>query len=269
MEHEQVNGSVLRMLLLLFLPTLPQQQHSLFPHARNTITHRHEQLHYRASRWLSSRNGPSGSCHCRGERSTVQVFCMYGMVALVRTVGFTDPLHSSSLRFFADRHVCSRCSVSLGSTMRLSDEIPNDCKISPNAEAKRGCQVAEKTMDSNLHEKLNCSSSESVDQLVVAADIWFVTKWQRSCHESPTARQDAESAECSRWINLLADVLRHTDTPSGRLLWENPANSQLLWREPESCVLFVSRARSRISPNLIDAEACEVARSGATLEATH
>ena len=70
-----------------------------------------------------------------------------------------------------------------------------------------------------------------VDQLVVAAGIKprrFRTKWQRSCYEGPTARQDAESAERNRWINLLADLLRQTDTPMGRLLRQNPANSQLL-----------------------------------------
>ena len=87
-----------------------------------------------------------------------------------------------------------------------------------------------------LHEKL--SSSPVVDQLVVAADIKprrFRTKWQKSCYEGPTARQDAESAERSRWINLLANLLRHTDTPMERLLRENPANSHALhevtWKE--------------------------------------
>ena len=48
------------------------------------------------------------------------------------------------------------------------------------------------------------------------------------CCKGPTARHDAESAERNRWINLLADLLRNTDTSMGRLLRESPANSQLL-----------------------------------------
>ena len=69
------------------------------------------------------------------------------------------------------------------------------------------------------------------DQLMIAADIKprrFRTKWQQVCYEGPTARKDAESAERVRWLSLVADLLRNTDTPMGRLLRENPANSQLL-----------------------------------------
>ena len=65
----------------------------------------------------------------------------------------------------------------------------------------------------NSESRQNLGSTR--DQLVVAADIKprrFRTKWQRSCYEGPTARQDAESAERSRWINLLPDLLRDTDT---------------------------------------------------------
>ena len=66
----------------------------------------------------------------------------------------------------------------------------------------------------NRHDQLIASSL--VDQIVVAADI------------KPTARQDAESAERNRCIDLLASVLRNTDTPMGRLLRENPSNTKLL-----------------------------------------
>ena len=74
-------------------------------------------------------------------------------------------------------------------------------------------------------------TASATDQLLVAADIRprrFRSKWQQACFECPTARKDAEAAERSRWISLLADLLRNTTTPMGRLLRENPANSQLL-----------------------------------------
>ena len=75
------------------------------------------------------------------------------------------------------------------------------------------------------------STTASVDQLLVAADLKpkrFRTRLQMASFEGPTARKDAESAERSRWITLMADLLRNTATPMGRLLRENPANSQLL-----------------------------------------
>ena len=37
-----------------------------------------------------------------------------------------------------------------------------------------------------------------------------------------------ENAERSRWVASLGDLLRHTDTPMGRLMRENPSNVQLL-----------------------------------------
>ena len=69
------------------------------------------------------------------------------------------------------------------------------------------------------------------DQLVITADVRpkrFRTKWQRIVYDGPTARKDAESAERDRWIQLLANLLRSTDTPMGRLIRENPSNVQLL-----------------------------------------
>ena len=69
------------------------------------------------------------------------------------------------------------------------------------------------------------------DQLVIAADMRpkkFRTKWQRIVYDGPTARKDAESAERDRWIQLLANLLRATDTPMGKLIRENPSNIQLL-----------------------------------------
>ena len=69
------------------------------------------------------------------------------------------------------------------------------------------------------------------DQVVIAADLKprrFRTKWQRAFYDGPTARKDAELAERDRWVQLLANLLRSTDTPMGRLIRENPSNVQLL-----------------------------------------
>ena len=68
------------------------------------------------------------------------------------------------------------------------------------------------------------STTTAVDQFMVAADLVprrFRTKWQQAYFEGPTARKDADSAERSRWISLLADLLRNTTTPMGRLLRES------------------------------------------------
>ena len=69
------------------------------------------------------------------------------------------------------------------------------------------------------------------DQLVIAADLKpkkFRTTWPRSVYDGPTARKDAELAERDRWVQLLANLLRSTDTPMGRLIRENPSGIQLL-----------------------------------------
>ena len=69
------------------------------------------------------------------------------------------------------------------------------------------------------------------EQLLVAADIRpkkFRTRLQRALYEGPTARKDAEIAERERWVYLLANLLRSTETPMGKLLRENPCNVQLL-----------------------------------------
>ena len=76
------------------------------------------------------------------------------------------------------------------------------------------------------------SAEKSIlDLLVIAADLRpkkFRTRWQRIVYDGPTARKDAESAERDRWIQLLANLLRSTDTPMGKLIRENSSNVQLL-----------------------------------------
>ena len=83
--------------------------------------------------------------------------------------------------------------------------------------------------------ELRASLEKSIaDQLVIAADMRpkrFRTKWQRAVCDGPTARKDAEASERDRWIQLLANLLRSTDTPMGKLIRENPSNIQLLCAE--------------------------------------
>ena len=69
------------------------------------------------------------------------------------------------------------------------------------------------------------------DQLVIAAELKpkrFRARWQRTVYDGPTARKDAEASERNRWIQLLANLLRSTVTPMGKLIRENPNNIQLL-----------------------------------------
>ena len=84
------------------------------------------------------------------------------------------------------------------------------------------------------------------DQMVNAADMRpkrFRTKWQRAVYDGPTARKDAEASERDRWIQLLANLLRSTDTPMGKLIRENPSNIQLLGGGRRAGTL-----RSRVRP---------------------
>ena len=93
--------------------------------------------------------------------------------------------------------------------------------------------AASMTLDALRRESEHRASVEvSIsDQMVIAADLRpkkFRTRWQRIVYDGPTARKDAESAERDRWIQLLANLLRSTDTPMGKLIRENPSNVQLL-----------------------------------------
>ena len=93
--------------------------------------------------------------------------------------------------------------------------------------------AASMTLDALRRESEHRASVEvSIsDQMVIAADLRpkkFRTRWQRVVFDGPTARKDAEAAERDRWIQLLANLLRSTDTPMGKLIRENPSNVQLL-----------------------------------------
>ena len=89
-----------------------------------------------------------------------------------------------------------------------------------DAEAERLLIIDKKQRDTQI-----LHSSAASDQLVLAAELKprrFRSKWQRIVYEGPTARKDMEDAERARWVASLGDILKHTDTPMGRLLREKP-----------------------------------------------
>ena len=73
-------------------------------------------------------------------------------------------------------------------------------------------------------ERLNSTSrlkKLSEDQFLLAAQTRptrFRAKWQQSYYDGPTARRDAEEALRSKWVEILASLLRGTLTPMGDLL---------------------------------------------------
>ena len=54
------------------------------------------------------------------------------------------------------------------------------------------------------------------------------TRLERSLHGGPTARRDADEAERQRWLQVLADLVRHSSTPMGQLLAAQPRNVEVL-----------------------------------------
>ena len=70
-----------------------------------------------------------------------------------------------------------------------------------------------------------------LDQFAAAAKLphrRYHARYQSSLEEGPTARRDAEEAERLRWVTLLGDLLRSTQTPMGQILSTKPGNIQLL-----------------------------------------
>ena len=115
-----------------------------------------------------------------------------------------------------------------------------------NQAASRSDAEAERLLAIDKKQKVThaLTSFAASDQLVLASELKprkFRTKWQRIIYEGPTARKDMEDSERSRWVAFFGDLLRHTDTPMGRLLRENPSNIQLL-----GSGLRVGTLRSRV-----------------------
>ena len=54
------------------------------------------------------------------------------------------------------------------------------------------------------------------------------TRLERSLHGGPTARRDADEAGRQRWLQVLADLVRHSSTPMGQLLAAQPGNVEVL-----------------------------------------
>ena len=109
--------------------------------------------------------------------------------------------------------------------MKLSSKRSMNLAVGlSDAEAERLLMLNKKQRDTQI-----LNSSAASDQLVLVAELKprrFRSKWQRL--STKDQQLDSETAEGSRWVAFLADLLRHTDTPMGRLMRENPSNIQLL-----------------------------------------
>ena len=69
-----------------------------------------------------------------------------------------------------------------------------------------------------------------LDQFAAAANLpqrRYHARYQTRLEEGPTARRDAEDAERLRWVTLLSELLRSTQTPMGQILSTKPGNTQL------------------------------------------
>ena len=85
----------------------------------------------------------------------------------------------------------------------------------------------------------------SEDQFLLAAQsrpTRFRAKWQQSYYDGPTARRDAEEALRSKWVEILASLLRGTSTSMGELLSKSADNLKLLGGGRQATTL---RARGR------------------------
>ena len=121
----------------------------------------------------------------------------------------------------------------LAEFLTLEQPLNLSSKRAINIAANRSDAEAERLLfiDKKRRDMQALTSSAVSDQLVLTAELKprkFRSKWQRIVFEGPTARKDMEDAERARWVASLGDLLRHTDTPMGRLLRENPSNLQLL-----------------------------------------
>ena len=65
----------------------------------------------------------------------------------------------------------------------------------------------------------------------------YRTRLERSLSDGPTARHDAEEAERQRWLQVLADLVRHSATPMGQLLAAQPGNVEVLGTSKQASTL--------------------------------
>ena len=111
--------------------------------------------------------------------------------------------------------------LSLEHPLKLSSKRSMNLAVGiSDAEAERLLMLKKKQRDMQI-----LNSSAASDQLVLATELKprrFRSKWQRIVYEGPTARKDLDNAERSRWVASLGDLLRHTDTPMGRLMTRKP-----------------------------------------------
>ena len=71
----------------------------------------------------------------------------------------------------------------------------------------------------------------SEDQFLLAAlekPARFRCRWQQQCFEGPSARKDAEEHLRRKWLEILENLLRGTDTPMGNLISDSTPGAQPL-----------------------------------------
>ena len=56
----------------------------------------------------------------------------------------------------------------------------------------------------------------------------YRTRLERSLYDGPTGRRDVEEAERQRWLQVLADLVRHSPTQMGQLLAAQPGIVEVL-----------------------------------------
>ena len=90
---------------------------------------------------------------------------------------------------------------------------------------------AEATMELESHQRKKNSEERAgvllAGQLVMLAELKprkFRTRMQRLAYEGPTARRDAEADVRSKYLRILANILKNTETPMEQLLREDRKN---------------------------------------------
>ena len=84
---------------------------------------------------------------------------------------------------------------------------------------------------SKVHTLSSISERQVTDQFLLTATVRprkYITRLQKSMYSGPNARKDAEIAERSKWLQLLATMVINSSTPMGRILAAQPGNIDLL-----------------------------------------
>ena len=115
--------------------------------------------------------------------------------------------------------------TSLGPMIK-SAATRNDRRHAGLDDVQNGCTCTTK----EIRERWVQVQKPSMDQFILVTTLKTKRyrarqKWQ---FDGPTEREDAEDSKGSRWIQVVADILRGTLAPMGKLLSGQPAETQQL-----------------------------------------